>query len=226
MHRALSSRQTTLLLLWGGGAAGTLTLLAWNWKLVVATGLGMAAMRGAYSLQAQPWSRYWTLLHDYWQRPQRQLTAAVGAGGLATLGSYIALTVWSEAPNRWLAVGAIAQGSATLLTLGLLGWQLVGRQREQQDERYERLLLALTQAQPLQRAIAARQLRQLAPSLAANQRQELRDYFRWLLAEETQERVRAALLDALSDLDEPHSSTPLRMPLNLERSPNRIREPR
>ncbi len=226
-HRFWGSRQSPTLLLWGGGTAGLLALLAWNWQLVAATGVGMVAMRGAYGLQTQPWSRYWVRLHDYWQQPQRQLIVAVGAGSFATLSSYIALAVWMQAANRWLAVGAIAQASATLLTLGLLGWQIFGRQLERDDERFERLVLDLTQDKPLQRLIAIRQLTQLSPSLRAEQQGELREYFRLLLSEETQERVRAALLDSLRELDRPKTPPdPLRMPLNLERSPSPVREPR
>ncbi len=226
VHRWLGPRPSGRLLLWGGSAAGTLTLLAWNWKLVLATGLGMIAMRGAYSLQTQPWSRYWVQFYNYWQRPQRQLVIAVGAGSFATLGAYVALTVWVQAPNRWLAVGVIAQSSATLLTLALLAWQLAGRHLGQDNERYERLLLALTQPQPLQRLIAVRQLRQLSPALTSEQRQQLREYFRLLLSDEPQERVRAALLDNLRDLDDPRPASPLQMPLTLERSPQGLREPR
>ncbi|NJL01693.1 MAG: armadillo-type fold-containing protein [Spirulinaceae cyanobacterium RM2_2_10] len=226
LHQFMGSRQSGLLLLWGGGAAGTMVLLAWNWKLVAATGLGAIAMRGAYSLQTQPWSRYWAQLYDYWQQPQRQLVIAVGAGSLATLGTYIALTAWVNAPNRWVAVGAIAQAGATLLTLGLLSWQVFGRQLEREDERYERLLLALTAAKPLQRLIAIRQLRQLSPMLKSAQRRELREYFRLLLTEEPKGRIRAALLDSLRALDSESSPAPLQMPLRLERSPQRLTEPR
>ncbi|MEM9540163.1 MAG: ATP synthase subunit I [Cyanobacteria bacterium P01_E01_bin.42] len=220
--RAISSKQTRSLLLWGGIATGVALLLIWNWQLVLATGLGMSAMWGTYIITGWNWRKRWSQVLQFFQSPQSRLTIAIGSGGLAAMGTYVAVSVWAHSANRWLAVSALLQGVATLLTLALLGWYGIGDRQYREEMRYERLLLQLTRVDPLQRLIVVRQLTRLSPKLTEGDRAQLLEYFRLLLSREEDEKVRNALLKGLGSCDrnllQLEGKKPLKMPLHFPQS--------
>jgi hypothetical protein len=207
---------------------GLVLLLFWNWQLLLATVAGIGIMVAVYALQGTNWQKYGLTLQRWLKSPQRPFTVAVGSGGLAALLTYMAAAIWSHAENRWLAAGAILQGIATLLTLTLLGWQLIARQ-DRNDERLFNLYLAdLTDSDSLKRLIAIRQLTHLATKYRFDEgwRSQVKEYFSMMLAQEKHAIARDALLDSLHRLGElPQDSTPpqpLQMPLNLKKSPSQI----
>lgn len=216
--RAISSKRTHSLLLWVGIAIAVALLLIWNWQLVLATGLGISAMWGTYAMTEWNWHKRWSQVLQFFQNPQSRLIIAIGSGGLAAMGTYIAVSIWVNSANRWLAVGALLQGAATLLTLALLGWYGIGDRQYREETRYERLLLQLTRVDPLQRLIVVRQLTRLSPQLEESDRVQLLEYFRLLLSREEDEKVRNALLKGLGSCDRKllmlESKEPLKMPVH------------
>lgn len=207
---------------------GLAILLFWNWKLLLATVTGVGAMLAVYGLQQKNWQAYWSQLERFFQSSHRQFTVAVGSGGVAALFTYIAASIWAESENRWLAMGAIFQGLGTLLTLLLLGWQIADFRSRDAESQFERLLGELTQADPLKRAIAVRQLTRLAVKgrLSASDREQLLEYFHLMLARESDKLLRNSLIESLQYLDNSQrldlGQQPLKMPLTLERSSSKI----
>lgn len=227
---SLSFRQFRRSSGWFVLTAGLAALLFWHWKLMLATAVGAGMMLGVYLLQSANWPAYWSRWQRFFSGTQRQLTLAVGSGGLAALFTYIAATVWADTENRWLATGAIFQGMATLLTLILLSWQIAGRHFRRDEEKFEQCLADLTEADPLKRLIAIRRLMQLRrrDKLSLGDRRQVNEYFRLMLSRETETAVRNALIDGLQALDESQdgerSQPVLQMPLKLKRSPSQVHQ--
>ncbi|MEM8778478.1 MAG: hypothetical protein AAGF26_06325 [Cyanobacteria bacterium P01_G01_bin.49] len=172
--------------------------LGWNWKLVLATITGISLMRLAYRIQGWNWQRRWYYLCEFLKGSQGKLAIAVGSGSFATIVSYIAISIWSDAENRWLAIGFILQGLGTLLTLSLLGWQIFHLQGKKQETQYHQWISDLTDANTLKRLIAVRSLCELLEKQQLNlsQRQQLWEYFRLMLTEEQETVVRQAALQS------------------------------
>ncbi|MDY7012610.1 MAG: hypothetical protein SVX43_03235 [Cyanobacteriota bacterium] len=205
------------------GALALLVLILWNWKLLCAPGAGGGAMLAVYWLQQGRWPVYRSRLQRFFQSSHRPFAIAVGSGGLASLLTYTAASIWANAENRWLAVGAIFQGLGTLLTLLLLSWHTFDRRSQEAESQLNRLLDELTHSDPLKRAIAVRQLTRLEAKgqLNSSDRDRLLEYFHFLLAREPEKLVRNSLIDALQRRDGFQSLNlnpkPLQMPLKLER---------
>jgi hypothetical protein len=198
-------------------------MLAWNWKLVLATGSGVGLMLLVYSMQGWNWQAYLSNGRQFFTGSQGKLTVAVGSGGLATLGTYIAASVWADSENRWLAIGSILQGFGTLVILLLLGWN-IARDRAGQDEtRFELLLQDLTATDSLKRLIAVQQLSTLAnkPRLHQVYQPQLVEYFSVMLSREEDAIVREAILRNLQKWGQ-ICDRPLKIPLNLQNSPKRV----
>jgi hypothetical protein len=174
-------------------------LLAWNWQLILATAAGIGVMACAYFLLSCNWQEGWWRWRQFFQVPQGKLTAAVGSGGIAALSTYIAAAIWTDAENRWLAVGTILQGLVSSATLLLLFWQGLARQEGRDEAKFARLLADLTAAESLKRLIAVRQLAALAAKTPRQQKYQaqLTGYFRLMLAGEEEPAVREALLENL-----------------------------
>ncbi|MEA5510296.1 hypothetical protein VB715_11030 [Crocosphaera sp. UHCC 0190] len=182
---------------WLLGSTGATLMLAWNWKLVLATTTGIGLMVFMYQLQEWNWQRRWYHWREFVKSSQGKLAIAVGSGSLAVMGSYIAISLWSEAQNRWLATGLILQGLGTLLTLGLLGWQIFYVQIKNQENQYHQWISALTDADALKRLIAVRNLSNLLEKQQLNSTQirQLWEYFSLMLSKESELMVRQAILD-------------------------------
>ncbi|GBF86041.1 hypothetical protein AsFPU3_3111 [Aphanothece sacrum FPU3] len=111
----------------------------------------------------------------------------------------MAISIWSEAQNRWLATGLILQGLGTLLTLGLLGWQIFHLQGKKKEKQYHEWVSDLTEVNPLKRLIAVVNLANLLEKqqLSSSQTKQLREYFRLMLSKENEMVVRQTVLKGL-----------------------------
>jgi hypothetical protein len=74
---------------WLIGLTGVVAMLLWNWKLLLATSAGVLVMLLAYLMQEWDWQIYGSSLRRFFSGFNRQLTLAVGSGGIATLSTYL-----------------------------------------------------------------------------------------------------------------------------------------
>ncbi len=207
-------------------------MLFWNWKLLLATSAGIFLMLLVYAMQGWNWQVYWSNWRWFFTGSNRQLTVAVGSGGLAALSTYLAASIWVDSENRWIAVGTILQGFGTLLTLILLLWQAIADRPNRDEAKFEQLLKDLADAAPLKRLIAVRQLAHLVSHsrLSNGYRHQLVEYFRLMLSVEQEPAIRDAVLESLQkwEPNQPKNqdNQPLQFPLNLKHSANPIYRPR
>ena len=207
-------------------------MLFWNWKLLLATSAGIFLMLLVYAMQGWNWQVYWSNWRRFFTGSNRQLTVAVGSGGLAALSTYLAASIWVDSENRWIAVGTILQGFGTLLTLILLLWQAIADRPNRDEAKFEQLLKDLADAAPLKRLIAVRQLAHLVSHsrLSNGYRHQLVEYFRLVLSVEQEPAIRDAVLESLQKWEpnqlKNQDNQPLQFPLNLKHSANPIYRPR
>jgi hypothetical protein len=190
---------------WGASLAVLGVGIVWNWPLVLAVSLGGAVMVWVY-LSRQGWWRLpkaWNW-QQLWSRPNRSMTLAVASGGVATVGSYLAIAIWRES-HSWLATGIIIEGGMVLGVLLLMAWQRFDQSLDPTvsiDPISSKLLADLTDADPLKRLIAIRLLaQQAASSTLPLSSADLSDCFRLMLNRETETVVCSALLDGLRQLN-------------------------
>lgn len=225
---ALTSRQSRLLVGWGVGLSCFVGLLLWDAKLVLATSLGIGTMWGLYWLQGWDWPTIEAkLMAFFFQSRERRLIMAIAGGGLATLGTYLAASVWLNTENRWMATGIIFQGFGTISILGLLGWQLLTRPLKNAESQFNQLVLQLNDRDPLRRLILVRQLTRLTLKLnQSDYSQQLWDYFQKMLSQESDAMVRESLLEGLHQLmpQSPviENASPLQVPLRLEKTKDKV----
>lgn len=204
-----------------GGVLSFLTIvvamLLWNWKLLFASSIGIGAMVTAYSMQKWNWQKYWSELSQFFHQENRRLVIAVLSGGIATISSYIAASVWVGSKNPWIATGAILQGMGTLLILILLVWLITNINDNQQQNHFDQLLVNLTKSDPLKRLVALRQLTKLVKSsnVDASVRQSVPECLQLLLTQEKESLIRDAAFDCLQALQsqqmhDSRSVTPLK----------------
>ena len=201
---------------WSGGAFVVAMLWTTEWRLILATGLGMGSMRLVYwllthrqQLQSQPWKK--TLAS-----PQGQLLLAGGSGGLAALGTYMASMVWSEVDNPWLATGIILQGLGSVATVGLLLWQ---REKNSTPKLltatvsdFDHCLHSLAHGDRLQKLIALRQLQQCQEHqwLTPAEQRELQFYLQAFLEVSGDRQLQRQALEILNN--QSHRPKPLSIP--------------
>ncbi len=179
-------------------------------------------------MQGWNWQVYWSNWRRFFTGSNRQLTVAVGSGGLAALSTYLAASIWVDSENRWIAVGTILQGFGTLLTLILLLWQAIADRPNRDEAKFEQLLKDLADAAPLKRLIAVRQLAHLVSHsrLSKGYRHQLVEYFRLMLSVEQEPAIRDAVLESLQNWEpnqpKNQDNQPLQFPLNLKPSANPI----
>ncbi|MGK7940364.1 MAG: hypothetical protein AB4062_09490 [Crocosphaera sp.] len=202
--RFLSQKQQRKMVIWFLGATGTTLMLGWNWQLVCATLAGVSFMRLLHSLQTGSWQPRWLHWRNFFESSQGKLAIAVSGGGCAVISSYIALVVWSNAENRWLATGLILQGLGTFLILGLLVWQLLDGPRKKQANQHQEWISQLTDSNPLKRLIAVQSLSNLLANkqLTKTENKQLLGYFYVMLNQETDMVIRQALLEGCQISDQ------------------------
>jgi hypothetical protein len=192
-------------------------MLLWNWKLLLALVVGIGAMLFTYSAQQWKWQFRWSEIQKFLNGPNRQLVLAVISGGIATVSTYMAAAIWVDSHSPWIATGAIVQGLGTLLTLVLLLWQIVSRYDNQEADLFEKLLLNLTEQDPLKRLIAVRQLTKFISRQPVNPelQQEVVQCLQLLLTKEEEAIIRDAAFESLQTLDKlqnrsSNTATPLK----------------
>ena len=196
-------------------------LLWWmNWKLFLATSVGIGLMSLCYLVQNSHWQRYCQKLQNFLVGSNRQLILAVGTGATGAFCTYLAASVWADAENQWLATGAILQGFASLTTLGLLLWSLWGRKNSSIETKLDRLLVDLCHSDRLKRLVAIRQLTRLLVSnrLSAEHYQQTIEYYRLMLSEPQPPVIRNALLESLDVLgaDQTPNKPAVKIPIQLQ----------
>lgn len=197
---ALSPKQVSQVITRGSLLLGITLLWWWNWKLLLATSVGILLMLLVYTFKKQPWQRFYRRWKSFLTGYNRRLVLAVGSGSLGAFITYMTASIWADSENHWLATGSILQGLATLVTLFLLGWRI--KQDRCSETKFEQLLLDLTAVDPLKRLIVIRQLTRLAKNnrLSREQSLQLVEYFYLMLNQPQESIVSEALLDSLDHL--------------------------
>lgn len=198
-------------------------MLFWNWKLLLAIGVGVLVMLLVYWMQDWDWQIPWLEIRRFLNGSNRQLTLAVGSGGIATLSTYMTAAIWIDSDSPWIAAGAIVQSFGTLLTLVLLVWQIVIANASRDEAQLEQLLTELTEVDPLKRLIAVRQMTRLVTRtrFESSDHRTAAEYLRLLLSREQETIVQEAVLNSLQALDKVQqlsSVAPLSTPSSLKRS--------
>jgi uncharacterized protein YggT (Ycf19 family) len=199
-----------------GGYLGFLTIviamLLWNWKLLLAIIVGVGIMVLVYSMQRWDWRSHWSKIRKLFNNPNRRLALSVTSGGIATLSTYMAAAIWVESNSRWIAAGAILQALGTLLTIILLVWQIVSFYSIREEEQLDRLLLTLTEQDPLKRLIALRRLTKFVTNnrIDSSVQQNIIECLRLFISREEEVMIREAAFESLQALDlvEQISSSP------------------
>ncbi len=190
-----------------GGVLGFLSIvvamLLWNWKLLLALLIGVGVMVFVYSMQEWNWQLRWLEIRRFLNGPNRRLALAVGSGGLATVSTYMAAAIWVDSHSPWIATGAIVQGVGTLLTLILLVWQIVSLYGSREEDHLDKLLVNLTEKDPLKRLIALRQITKFITrkQVDASAQQNVVECLRLLLRQEEETVIREAAFESLQALD-------------------------
>lgn len=192
-------------------------MVFWNWQLMLATGVGILVMLMVYLMQECDWQVHLSSLRRFLSGSNRQLTLAVGSGGVAAVSTYMTIAIWLESDSAWIATGAIVQGFGNLATLILVIWQVISRQANQEQANLNQIFANLTEADALKRMIAVRQLIDLVGSrqLESKQKQTIRDYFTLMLSREEETLIRDSILEGLQILEDSQRLNKLGQPLNL-----------
>ena len=198
---------------------GIILLWWWNWKLLLATSVGIMLMLIVYTFKKQHWQRFYRICQGLFTGYNRKLALAVGSGSMGAFLTYMIASIWADSENRWLATGSILQGLGTLITLFLLGWH-INRDRFS-ETKFEKLLLELTAIDPLKRLIAIRQLTRLDKKnrLSREQRLQLVEYFHLMLSQTQEAIISEALLDSLESFGfaQPKDNS-IKIPLELQQN--------
>ncbi|MCW5317983.1 armadillo-type fold-containing protein [Nostoc sp. KVJ3] len=207
-----------------GGFLGFLTIvvamLLWNWKLLLALLIGIGVMVLVYSMQDWDWQLHWSKIHKFLNSSSRRLALAVLSGGVATVSTYMASAIWVDSHSSWIAAGAIVQGVGTLLTLILLVWQIVNFYGNREEDHLDRLLVNLTDKDPLKRLITLRQLTKFISRqrVDSSGQQDVIECLQLLLSREEEVAIREAAFKSLQACDRlqalPLKTAPYQQKLN------------
>jgi hypothetical protein len=178
-------------------------MLLWNWKLLLALLVGVGVMLSVYSMQKWDWKLRWVELQKLFNGSNRRLVIAVGTGGIATVSTYMAAVIMANSSSPWIAVGAIAQGLGTLLTIILLMWQLIKTYAGKDEDNIEHLFLNLTESDSLKRLVTVRRLTRIIKSQKINPelQREMTQCLQLLLTREEEPIVREAAFESLQALE-------------------------
>jgi len=208
--------------------AVVVAMLFGNWQLLLTTSTGVFVMVLVYSIQQWDWQLYWSRWHRFFSGSNRQLTLAVGSGGIATLSTYMAVAIWIDSDSSWIAAGAIVQGFGTIAILVILVWQIVSRQGSRDERKCDQMLSDLSDADPVKRLLAVRQLTRWGTNhrLPPSMQHLIADCFRLMLSREAESVIREAVLDGLQVLDNQQmlgkGAVPLQTPIALKRSITKV----
>jgi len=222
-HRSYSrsSQISSTLLKWlverltrSSGPLAVFTLLAvwgwWNSQLLAATGLGIGTMMLVYRAESWDWQQLRSNFNQFWHSPSRRLLLAVGSGGSATVGTYMSFSIWADSSSHWIALSAILQNFGTIAIIALLVRQVLSHSASKDEAVVDRILADLTDADPVKRLIAVRQMTDLVKGSGFGKQSSLKssiglshtaECFRLMLSQEPEALVRNALLESLQTLD-------------------------
>ena len=207
----------------GGRAACVLVFafLWWmNWKLFLATIVGIGGMSVCYLTQNPHWQNYCQKWREFLVGSNRQLALAVGTGASGAFGTYLAASIWADTDNQWLATGSILQSLISLATLIFVLLSLRGKKASSFEAKLDRLLIDLSDRDRLKRLVAIRQLTRLLVKnrLSAEHYQQSIEYYRLMLSQPQPPVIKNALLDSLNLLGvEIQQPTTIKIPLKIER---------
>lgn len=219
--KARSPAVSTALLKWllegltrSKGWLAVVTLAAvwgwWNSQLLFSTGLGIAAMMLVYRRQSWDWQLLRSKSEQFWEGPNRRFVLAVGTGGIATLVAYMSLAIWADSESHWMALSLILQNIGTIAIAGLLLRQALSLGASKDEVALDRILADLTDADPVKRLIAVRQMTDLVNKggfgpvssvKSSIARSRAAECFRLMLSREPEAVVRNALLEGLQTWD-------------------------
>ena len=218
LHLLLKSPRVRQIIRYGEASRGwfvtfaaLVVLLLWNWRLVVSGGAGLAAIVLAYSLTQGQGQRFWATCNAWWKQTDRSLILTLGSGVVVLFMTYLSLAVWQEAGSSWLAIGFLLQGFGILTVLAISLWQWIEQKSsaaQQGNDRFDQLFADLSDADPLKRLLAIRQLTQHFIGASSSSLHgmpialaHLTDCFRLLLNRETEPLVCRALVESLQTLN-------------------------
>lgn len=190
----------------------------WNSQLLFSTGLGIAAMILVYRGESREWQLLRSQVEQFWDSPNRRFVLAVGTGGIAALVAYMSLAVWADSESHWMAASLILQNLGTIAIAGLLLRQALSLGASKDEAALDRILADLTDADPVKRLIAVRQMTDLVNSGGFGRRSSVKslpakprnrialtraaECFRLMLSREPEALVRNALLEGLQTWDD------------------------
>lgn len=211
------SKKSRKVLGWFCGSFMGVLMLPGNERLLLTTLAGIGVMLLVYRLQLGIWKNYLLDCQRFLKTPSGRLAVSVSCGAIAFFGTYLAISIWNDSPNPWLATGLILEGFVTLLTLVLLVWYLFTHLAKSDEAKFEQLLVQLTDNSPLRRLIAVRQLSQLGnhSNLDRSYSLQLQEYFRLMLTVEQEPIVRETVIKSLESYSEKREITPAQQVVNI-----------
>ena len=212
---------------------GTLILVVGNWKLLLATNAGVGIMFMVYHWHEEKCAQFWLQCRKLLLSSNGKFTVAVGCGGIAAVITYMVAAIWADMENRWLAAGTILQGLISVTTLGLLGWQIFSQQFNQDEVKFEELLIGLTATSSLKRLMAVRHLSDLVEDRDLNSRkkEQIEEYFQLMLKVESEPIIRQVLQESLclwhssqplATINSPSNHQPLKIPVSYQKLKDKV----
>jgi hypothetical protein len=198
---------------WWLGLGSFGVLLLGEWQLLFVTGTGIGVMALVYWMQNQQWQDYRNQLLRLWRGPNRQMATAAGSGAIATLASYLAVSLRHNPETAHLLAEYL------LVSLSVVGvgagvtWQLRQQQQNRKQQQYDRALDQLSAPQPMQRLVAIHKLREISNSLTPVQKYHLLSCLRFFLEIESEAAIRQAAMVSIESLAGLDQAPPLEIPL-------------
>lgn len=176
-----------------------LMMIVGNEKLLLATISGTGIMFVVYQWQELNWQKYFVEYIKILTGSQKKFILAVSSGGVISVTTYMTAVIWTDSENSWLAAGTILQGLISVITLGLLGWQVFQQKSPQNKSEFEQFLIDLSSTSSLKRLIAVRYFKQLIKNNRLNlaQAKDLEEYFLLMLKIESEPIIKQALQENL-----------------------------
>ena len=177
-------------------------LLLWNWRVALALLAGSFTMNAAFALQSPLWQRRLKQARQglgLFAGNSPPMLLAVTGGMVATLGTYTGISMWMAAGERWLTLGAIAQGLVSFGILCLLAVRTWQQPVRNAAESFDRALQEIAATDSLVRLLGVRKLHQFLTSGRSTPQQQrfACDCLKLALQKESEPKVRERLLQTL-----------------------------
>ncbi|MGK7908072.1 MAG: hypothetical protein AB4040_12730 [Synechococcus sp.] len=172
-------------------------LLLWNWRFALALLVGSCTMNLAVSIRSAPWNQTITRIRQQYLNGENLPMVLAAMGGIvATVGTYTGLSMWTQSSDRWLAIGAIAQGLVSSGILYVLAWQAWRQPLREDTAALDVILQHMLAPTPARRLLSAQQLQRFIRDgqLTIEQHQFVETYLQTVLEQESDRRVREQLL--------------------------------